>query len=97
MTRKDLDSITTVGTVLSSRTCLLIIICLSKGDLSNQEIYDKIKDKIEILYRSSIFLALKRITDAGLIEKYYDYTTKKLRYTLKLKSINIDFSTLKLL
>ena len=70
---------------------------LAKEDASNQELYDKLKNKINISYRSSIFEALKRIKTAGLIEKYYDDNKSKIMYRLKFKNISLDFETMDLL
>ncbi len=92
----DLNSIIRVGNVLRSKTCLTILKCLTQEDLSNQDIFDKIKDKIEIIHRSSIFEALKRIKRAGLIDKYYDNDTKKIKYKLKINSLHLNFDTLKI-
>ncbi len=97
MLNPNFDDIILLAKVLKSKTCLLILNYLAKKDASNQELYDKLKNKIDISYRSSIFEALKRIKTAGLIEKYYDNNNSKIMYKLKFKNISLDFETLDLL
>lgn len=97
MVNPNYDAIILLGKILNSKTCLLILNYLAKEDASNQELYDKLKNKINISYRSSIFEALKRIKTAGLIEKYYDDNKSKIMYRLKFKNISLDFETMDLL
>ena len=97
MLNPNYDAIILLGKILNSKTCLLILNYLAKKDASNQELYDKLKNKINISYRSSVFEALKRIKTAGLIEKYYDNNTSKIMYKLNFKNISLDFETMDLL
>jgi len=97
MVNPNYDAIILLGKILNSKTCLLILNYLAKEDASNQELYDKLKNKINISYRSSIFEALKRIKTAGLIEKYYNDNKSKIMYRLKFKNISLDFETMDLL
>lgn len=79
-----------IATELTSITKLHIINYLSKTDASNQEIFEKLKDKIEIKYRSSIFPALDSLHKNGLVKKYYDTENKKINYSLTCKKIVFD-------
>ena len=97
MSSPNYDGIIALGKILNSKTCLLILNYLAKKDASNQEIYEKLKDKIDISYRSSVFEALKRIKKAGLIEKYYDDESSKIVYKLKFKNISLDLETMDLI
>ena len=90
MVSSDYDNIILLGKVLSSKTCLLILQYLANKDASNQELYEKLKDKTNISYRSSIFEALKRIKETGLIEKYYDDDKSQIMYKLKYKTFSFD-------
>ncbi len=96
MSNSSYDDIISLARVLKSKTCLVILNYLTKNNASNQEIYDALKNKIDIEYRSSIFEALKRIKGAGLVEKYYDDNDNQIKYRLKVKSISLDFESMDL-
>lgn len=97
MLNSNYDNIILLAKVLKSKTCLLILNYLAKKDASNQELYNKLKNKVNISYRSSIFEALKRIKMAGLIEKYYDNNNSKIMYKLKFKNISLNLETMELI
>ncbi|MBY9006071.1 MAG: hypothetical protein KGD63_04880 [Candidatus Lokiarchaeota archaeon] len=96
MDSTDYDDILLLGKVLNSKTCLLILQYLASKDASNQELYEKLKNKTKISYRSSIFEALKRIKKAGLVEKYYNDEDKQIKYRLRYKTFSFDFGKLEL-
>ena len=92
----DYDDILLLGKVLNSKTCLLILQYLASKDASNQELYEKLKNKTKISYRSSIFEALKRIKKAGLVEKYYDDNSNQIKYKLKYETFSFNIGKLEL-
>ncbi|MHA1437829.1 MAG: hypothetical protein ACTSPD_09630 [Promethearchaeota archaeon] len=96
MENVDYGDIILLGKILRSSTCLAILNYLAQKDASNQEIYNKLKNKIGIEYRSTIFEALKRIKHAGLVEKYYDDGDNQIKYKLKYNRVSLDFSTMNL-
>ncbi len=96
MSDSNYDEIILLGKVLNSKTCLLILKYLANKDASNQELYEKLKTKTKISYRSSIFEALKRIKKAGLVEKYYNDEDKQIKYKLRFKEFFINFGSLKI-
>ena len=96
LTSMSYSDIIALARILKSKTCLVILNFLTKNNASNQEIYDALKDKVDIEYRSSIFEALKRIKGAGLIEKYYDDNSNQIKYRVKVNSISLDFDTMDL-
>ena len=96
MYRPNYEDIISLAKVLRSKTCLAILDYLVKKNASNQEIYDKLKDKIDIEYRSSVFEALKRIKDVGLVEKFYNDEDNQIKYKLKYKNISINLETMTL-
>lgn len=71
-----------------------IITLVKMLNAPDQEIYDKLKDTIDIEYRSSLFEALKRIKDAGLVENYYDDEDNQIKYKPKYKNFSIETMTL---
>ena len=96
MDNYDYDDIISLAKILHSKTCLVILNFLSKQNASNQDIYDKLKNKIDIEYRSSVFEALKRIKNAGLVEKYYDDDDNQIKYKLKFNHVSLDLNTMNL-
>jgi Fe2+ or Zn2+ uptake regulation protein len=59
--------------------------------LTLQEIFEKLcrKEGVRIKYRESVFRALDKLVDAGLIEKFYD-KKKGICYKLLIHKIEID-------
>lgn len=45
----------------------------------------------EVKYRETVYRALEKLLDAGLVEKYY-YREKGLCYRMKVKLITVDLS-----
>ena len=97
MSNSTYDDIITIARILKSKTCLVILHFLTENTASNQEIYEKLKNRVNIEYRSSIFEALKRIKEAGLVEKYYDDETNQIKYKLKVRNISLNFETMDLI
>jgi len=96
MLDSNIKDITSIARVLKSKTCLYLLNYLAQMDFSNQDLFEKLKKKNNISYRSSIFEALKRIQEAGLIEKYYDNKVKKIKYKLNYTIITIDLNSMKI-
>ena len=97
MEHSNYDEIISIAKILKSKTSLLILNYLTKKDASNQELYDNLKNKVDISYRSSIFEVLKRIKKAGLVEKYYDDENNQIKYRLKYRHFSFDLETMSLM
>lgn len=91
------EDIIALAKVLRSKTCLAILDYLVKKNASNQEIYDKLKHEIDIEYRSSVFEALKRIKEAGMVEKYYDDQDNQIKYKVMHRRYTVDLETMTLI
>ena len=96
MSEIEYNNIISLGKVLKSKNCLLVLKFLTQGDAPNQDIYEKLKVKIGTDHRSSIFASLKKIKDAGLVKKYYDDGSNKIMYKLTIKAISLDFENMEL-
>ena len=96
MSNSEYNDIILLGRVLKSKICIQVLNYLTEGDASNQEIYEKLKNKIGTGHRASIFAALNKIKEAGLVEKYYDDESNKIMYILTVKSVKLDFKSLDL-
>lgn len=63
---------------------------LENNQLTLQEIFERLcKEKVQIKYRESVFRALDKLVDAGLIEKFYN-RNKGICYKLSVRKIEID-------
>ena len=79
-----------LAAALSSNTRILIAKLLTKKPLSSIEVYRELKKEKNIL-RESVYRALEKLVEAGLLKKIYDQTEKKVKYKLVKKKIIIDF------
>lgn len=79
-----------LAAALSSNTRILIAKILTKKPLSSTEVCRELKKEKSIL-RESVYRALERLVEAGLLKKMYDQTDKKVKYRLVKKKITIDF------
>lgn len=78
-----------IANVLSSETNREIIKILRQKPMTNMEIYTRMKTKI--VCRESIFKALKKLVNTGLVEKFYD-KKKRVRYRLFHSKYIIDLT-----
>jgi len=75
---------------LNSGLRLSILKLLCENDLTSQEIFLKMKNKV--LYRQYIHRELEILRNAGVIKKYYDEETNKLYYKITCHEIIINLS-----
>ncbi len=68
-----------IANVLSSKTNREVIKLLYQKPMTNMEIYEQMKTTI--VCRESVFKALKKLVDAGLVKKFYD-KEKRMCYRL---------------
>jgi len=68
-----------IAYALNSDLRLRIIGLLCKEDMTANEVISKLKENAP-RYRQSIYKALEILHTSGLVEKYYNDTTKALRY-----------------
>jgi len=89
MGTKELD-LAKVVSALDSLTRRKILTILERNQLTLQEIFERLcKSGVEIKYRESVFRALNKLLDAGLIEKFYD-KEKGICYRLLIRKIEVD-------
>lgn len=76
---------------LDSETRREIIKILGKGPSTVKDIFQEIKktQKVSVRYRESIYRALEKLVNAGLVEKYYD-KEKGICYKLLMRKIKLD-------
>jgi len=76
---------------LDSETRREIIRILDRGPGTLTEIFEEIKkvQKVSVRYRESIYRALEKLVNAGLVEKYYD-KEKGICYKLLVRKIELD-------
>lgn len=76
---------------LDSETRREIIKILGKGPSTVKDIFQEIKEtqKVSVRYRESIYRALEKLVNAGLVEKYYD-KEKGICYKLLIRKIKLD-------
>ena len=81
-----------VISALNSKLRREIIKLLNKGPLTVAEIFKEIskKDEYNIKYRESIYRAVEKLVDAGLVKKYYDTEKKAICYKLTVKIIRLN-------
>jgi len=71
-------------------TRIIILGLLSQSSLSNTELYDKLKrQNNRIVYRESVFKALKKLKAANLIKREY-HEKIGYRYSLNFKELKIE-------
>lgn len=90
----DIQKIQAIARNFKNPIKLHIIKYLSKNDASNQDIFIELNKTLKINYRSGIFGALKDLQETGLVKKYYDDESNKLKYKLIVKKVNIDLEEL---
>lgn len=82
---------------LDSPFRILLIKALMEKSMSAPEIYKMLVEVgFDIGDRDTVYKALQMLSDAGLIEKYYDAGAKRISYRAISKQILIDISTLHL-
>ena len=76
---------------LDSETRREIIKILGKGPSTVKDVFQEIKktQKVSVRYRESIYRALEKLVNAGLVEKYYD-KEKGICYNLLMRKIKLD-------
>jgi Fe2+ or Zn2+ uptake regulation protein len=79
-----------VVSALNSSTRRKILSVLEKDHMTLQEIFEKLnKEGVEVKYRESVYRALQKLVNAGLIEKFYE-KQKGICYKLVMRKIEID-------
>jgi len=83
--------ITKIIPALNSNTRREIIKILDKGPGTVSEVFQEIKkiQKVNLLYRESIYRALEKLVDAKLVDKYYD-REKGICYKLVVRKVQLD-------
>lgn len=90
MRAENLDLAKTIS-ALNSRTRRKILQVLENGNLTLQEVFEKMGEvSVKVKYRESVYRHLEKLQDAGLVEKLYD-RNKGLCYKLLVRGIEIDF------
>lgn len=76
---------------LDSETRREIIKILSNGPSTVKDVFREIKktQKVSVRYRESVYRALEKLVNAGLVEKYYD-KEKGICYKLRMRGIKLD-------
>lgn len=92
----DIVRISEVASNLKNPVKLHILNYLSDKDASNQEIFESLKNTLQIKCRSGVYNSLKDLQEAGLIKKYYDNENNKIKYKLIIKIVNIDLESMKI-
>jgi Fe2+ or Zn2+ uptake regulation protein len=95
MANLEFDQIISLGKILRSKTCLLILNYLTNKDASNIEVFNELKQQIDTDNRSTVFEALKRMKKAGLINKYYSDMDKEIKYKLISNNLSINLKNMK--
>ncbi|MGC8935439.1 MAG: hypothetical protein ACP5LN_09810 [Thermoproteota archaeon] len=79
-----------VISALNSRLRREILRIISEEPMTVVRVLEELKrKKFEIEYRESVYRALEKLLDAGLVEKYY-VKEKGLCYTTKVRLVVID-------
>lgn len=83
---------------LSSKTRLEILKILASGPRDLMQVKNILNASgIRIRYRESVYRALEKLVSAGLVNKFYDTRSKKIKYSLAVRRIEIDLSSGKIL
>jgi len=70
---------------------------LAKGPHSVMEVMHELNKRgFKMKYRESVYRALEKLADAGLVQKYYDNKERGIRYRLLKAKIDIDFQSQKI-
>jgi Fe2+ or Zn2+ uptake regulation protein len=81
-----------VISALNSEIRREILKIISEGPMTVIQVLEELKRrKFEVNYRETVYRALERLLDAGLVEKCY-IREKGLCYTIKAKLITIDLT-----
>ncbi|MEO0252341.1 MAG: hypothetical protein ABIM44_08935 [candidate division WOR-3 bacterium] len=69
-----------------------ILKTISKEPMTVMQVFEELKRRnFEVKYRETVYRALERLLDAGLVEKYYN-PEKGLCYRIKVKLITLDLA-----
>ena len=86
------NDIDNIYNLLSSKLRIMICLTLNKDELSLSEIMEYIKKSYKIKKsKEAIYRALENMVNSNLVEKKYDQNSKKLKYSLKVTKLEIDF------
>jgi Fe2+ or Zn2+ uptake regulation protein len=81
-----------VISALNSNMRREVLKIISEEPMTVIQVLEELKRrKFEVKYRETVYRALEKLLDAGLVEKYYDME-RGLCYRIKVKLITIDLS-----
>ncbi|MBO3840284.1 MAG: helix-turn-helix domain-containing protein [Thermoproteota archaeon] len=81
-----------VISALNSKMRREILKTISKEPMTVMQVFEELKRRnFEVKYRETVYRALERLLDAGLVEKYYN-PEKGLCYRIKVKLITLDLA-----
>jgi len=82
-----------VGKIIGDKTKLEILSCLRKKSSTYGEVFEDLKKKgLKIKYQQTVYRALEKILEAGLVDKKY-VSGVGLVYSLKYHHLYIDLDT----
>lgn len=81
--------------LLSVETNRVILSVLDKPKTST-EIFEAIKDIAKVKNRESVYKALEKLKETGIIEKKYDDQMKNIIYIRRFNEIRIDLDEMKI-
>ena len=83
-----------VLSALDSKTRIEILRILAAGPANVAGVLGELgRKEFGTKYRESVFRALEKLANAGLVEKYYDNEKRGIRYRLLKTRVEIDFKT----
>lgn len=82
--------------LLSIETNRVILSILDEKPMRSKEIFNTVKEKTEIQNRESVYKALERLKNAGLVEKKFNEKSGNLYYSRVCKEISIDLETMEI-
>ena len=91
----DISQTLDIISALNSETRLRIIMLLQEEPLSTKDVQKKYNNRFDRdLRRESIYRALEKLRDSGLIQRQYDESEKNFVYSPTRDSFTVDFNDL---
>ena len=83
-----------VFSALSSRTRIEILRILAMKSRSVMDVKNELNRRgFEMKYRESVYRALNKLVDAGLVEKFYDKEEGGIKYGIIKKELVVDLQS----
>jgi DNA-binding transcriptional ArsR family regulator len=86
-----------VGSALSNTTRVRLLSIISEhGPLSSKQAHERYVEKFDSKRRESVYKALEKLVDAGILTKFYDREGEGIVYDIEADKLIINFQEMQI-